>query len=197
SGGTPNDQLDPAQQGQIVAEKWPGDMDAAFQYLTSQPGVKREIIGAGGASCGVNQSIQLARRHPEVKSLVLLSGNTDRDGRQFLRQSAKVPVFISAADDDDGIVPYMQWLLSLSENAGSTFHRYAAGGHGTDMFSAHQELPGMIVTWFGATLLKTPGQAPAAAKASRPSSKESAMLDLIDQPGGATKASQMLAEARQ
>src|SRR5215813_6195806 len=94
SGGTPNDQLDPAQQGQIVAEKWPGDMDAAFQYLTSQPGVKREIIGAGGASCGVNQSIQLARRHPEVKSLVLLSGNTDRDGRQFLRQSAKLPVFI-------------------------------------------------------------------------------------------------------
>src|SRR5262249_38290614 len=44
---------------------------------------------------------------------------------------------------------------------------------------------------------KTPGQAPVAAKASRPSSKEAAMLDLIDQPGGASKAAQMLAEARQ
>src|SRR5262245_300059 len=197
SGGTPNDQLDPAQQGQIVAEKWPGDMDAAFQYLTSQPGVKREVIGAGGASCGVNQSIQLARRHPEVKSLVLLSGNTNRDGRQFLRQSAKLPVFISAADDDDGVVPYMQWLLSLSANAGSTFQRYSAGGHGTDMFAAHNELPGMIVSWFDTTLLKTPGRAPVSSAASRPSAKDAEMLDLIDQPGGASKAAQMLAEARQ
>lgn len=197
SGGTPFNQLDPAQQGQMVTEKWPGDMDVAYQYLVSQAGVKRDIIGAGGASCGVNQSIQLARRHPEVKSLMLLSGNTDRDGRQFLRQSAKLPVFISAADDDDGVVPYMQWLLSLSENPGSSFQRYSAGGHGTDMFAAHNELPGMIVGWFDTTLLKTPGRAPASSAASRPSFKDAAILDLIDEPGGPSKAADMLAKARQ
>jgi tetratricopeptide (TPR) repeat protein len=172
-------------------------MDVAFQYLMSQPGVKRDVIGAGGASCGVNQSIQLARRHPEVKSLVLLSGNTDRVGRQFLRQSAKLPVFIAAADDDDGVVPYMQWLLSLSENPGDTFQRYSVGGHGTDMFAAHNELPGMIVSWFDTTLLKTPGSAPASSAASRPSFKDGAVLDLIDEPGGANKAAEMLAKARQ
>jgi dienelactone hydrolase len=197
SGGTPFNQLDPPQQAQMITEKWPGDMDVAFRYLTSQPGVKRETIGAGGASCGVNQSIQLARRHPEVKSLVLLSGNTNRDGKQFLRQSAKLPVFISAADDDDGVVPYMRWLLSLSANPGSTFQRYSAGGHGTDMFAAHNELPGMIVSWFDTTLLKTPGRAPASSAASRPPSKETAVLDLIDQPGGASKVAQMLAQARE
>ena len=27
----------------------PGDVDTAFQYLVSQPGVKRDVIGAGGA----------------------------------------------------------------------------------------------------------------------------------------------------
>ena len=197
SGGTPFNELDTAQQGQMVTGKWPGDMDAAFQYLMSQPGVKRDIMGAGGASCGVNQSIQLARWHPEVKSLVLLSGDTNRDGRQLLRQSAKLPVFISAADDDDGIVPYMQWLLSLSQNPGSTFQRYSAGGHGTDMFAAHQELPGMIVSWFDTSLVKTPGRAPASSAASRMLLKDAAILDLIDEPGGASKAAEMLAKARQ
>src|SRR6516225_8103117 len=28
---------------------WPSDLDAAFQYLSSQAGVNRETIGAGGA----------------------------------------------------------------------------------------------------------------------------------------------------
>jgi len=197
SGGTPFDKLDAAQRAQMVAEKWPGDMDTAFQYLVSQPGVKREIIGAGGASCGVNESIQLARRHPEVKSLVLLSGNTTREGRQFLRTSATLPLFISAADDDGGIVQYMQWLASLSQNPGNKFERYAAGGHGTDMFAAHKELPGMITEWFSTTLVKTPGRAPASAMAPPLSSQEADLLDLIDQSGGAAKAAAMLERERQ
>jgi len=37
----------------------------------------------------------------------------------------------------------------------------AGGGHGTDMFKVHPELPGIIVDWFVTTLIKTPGHAPA------------------------------------
>jgi len=85
SGGEPFDKLPPERMAQIQAEKWPGDFDTAFQYLVSQSGVMRDMIGVGGASCGVNNSAQIARRHPEVKSLVLLSGNTDLNGREFLR----------------------------------------------------------------------------------------------------------------
>ena len=33
----------------------------------------------------------------------------------------------------------------------------AKGGHGTDMFKVHPELPGIIVDWFVTTLIKTPG----------------------------------------
>src|SRR5215472_13245643 len=84
SGGDPLPKLTP-QEAQAQQAKWPGDIDVAFQYLTSQPGVKRDVIGVGGASCGVNNSVQTARRHPEVKSLVLLSGTTDFNGREFLR----------------------------------------------------------------------------------------------------------------
>lgn len=44
---------------------WPSDLDAAFQYLSSQAGVNREAIGAGGAgNLGVESAIETARRHP-------------------------------------------------------------------------------------------------------------------------------------
>jgi dienelactone hydrolase len=196
SGGTSDNQLTPQQRVQVVSEKWPGDIDKALQYLASQPGVKHDIVGVGGASCGVNQSIQVARRHPEVKSLVLLSGATDRDGRQFLQKSVNLPMFMSAADDDGNAVELMQWLFDLAPNPGNRFLHYQAGGHGNEMFATHKELPDSIVEWFGTTLVKTPGKAPAGG-ASGSRSQKPTMLEVIDEPGGPQKAAQMLAEARQ
>jgi len=37
SGGDRFDKLPPQQAAQTQAEKWPGDIDTAFQYLVSQP----------------------------------------------------------------------------------------------------------------------------------------------------------------
>src|SRR5215813_8822576 len=194
SGGIPYTKLTLPELRE-VGKKWPGDVDIAFAYLLSQPGVRKDAIGAGGASCGVNQSIQLARRHPEVKSLVLLSGNTDRDGRTFLHDSAKLPIFLSAADDDDGAVELMQWLYGLSPNPGTKFEHYKTGGHGTVMFGEHKDLPAMIVNWYVQTLIKTPGSAPAQTGAAR-ASHSPAVLETIDSPGGADKVAQQLADAR-
>jgi len=156
--------------------------------------VNAHVVGAGGASCGVNQAIHLAGRHPEVKTLVLLSGNADREGRTFLSKSEKMPVLLSAARDDGGAVELMEWLYSLSTNPGSKFVEYPNGGHGVDIFAAHKDLPAMIVDWYVQTLVKTPGSAPAnAAQRGDPPT----VLKLIDSPGGAEKAARQLASARQ
>src|SRR5437764_3427482 len=41
---------------------WPGGLDAAFEFLVSQPGVKRDVIGIGGAGViGVEKSVETAR----------------------------------------------------------------------------------------------------------------------------------------
>ncbi len=175
SGGDRFDKLPQEKAAQVIGEKWPGDIDEAFRFLTSQPGVRHDLIGVGGASCGVNNSVQTARRHPEVKSLVLLSGSTDLGGRQFLR-SSKLPVLFSVADDDE-FPP-------------------TDGGHGADMFPVHPELPAKIVEWYTTTLIKTPGNAPR--DTNTPAiPQEIYTLDLIDQPGGAAKVAQTLDEARQ
>jgi dienelactone hydrolase len=137
SGGTPHDKLTPEEENKVQTETWPGDIEVAFQYLSAQPGIEHTRIGAGGASCGVNNAIELARRHPEVKSLVLLAGPTDREGRLFLQSSKNMPIFTSAADDDvfgpQALV--MQWYFSLSPNSASRFAHYASGGHGAEMFA--------------------------------------------------------------
>lgn len=195
SAGKPSDQLTP-QEAQAAAEKWPDDIDAAYKYLVSQPGVKQDVIGVGGASCGVNNSVQAAIRHPEVKSLVLLAGSTDFKGRKFLRET-KLPILFGYADDDEypQSIRAIQWLYSLDSNQSRRMVRYPNGGHGAEIFAVHPEFEGVIKDWFVTTLIKTPGRAPAEKEAAEVP-KDLEILDVIDSPGGPAKVSQMLAEAR-
>jgi len=192
SGGTPYTKLTVPEQRE-VGQKWPGDVDVAYAYLISQPGVRRDAIGAGGASCGVNQSIQLSRRHPEVKSLVLLSGNTNRDGRLYLKTAKTLPLLLAAADDDAGAVELMAWLDACSADPATRFVEYAKGGHGTEMFKAHPDLPADIVAWYQATLEGKPAAVPAGARA-RPDDARIRLLVMMDDPGGPARAAETLAK---
>jgi dienelactone hydrolase len=198
SGGDRFDKLPPQQAAQTQAEKWPGDIDTAFQYLASQSGVTRDMIGVGGASCGVNNAIQTARRHTEVKSLVLLSGNTDLKGRQFLRESTRLPVFLAVADDDEfpPSIVAIEWLYSLDADPDKKFVHVATGGHGADMFKVHPDMMSTIVNWYVTTLIKTPGRAPGS-KETVSIAEEVRVLDQLDQPGGTAKVAKKLEEARQ
>ena len=197
SGGTPNDKLSPEEQKKMATEIWPRDFDLALEYLESQPGVVRTSIGAGGASCGVNNSIQLARRHSEIQALMLLSGPTDRAGRLFLQSSA-LPIFVSAADDDEfgNMVEPMQWWFSLSLNSASRFEHYATGGHGADMFAVHKELIDLIAEWFAASLTNHPTDVPKTdGTALQPQVIRT--LEMIDKPGGADEVAMTLSQARE
>jgi len=104
----------------------------------------------------------------------------------------------------------MELLYITSSNSGKKFVHYSAaqeapwlwyegpevgkapanGGHGTDMFKVHPELPGIIVDWFVTTLIKTPGHAPADTVAS------AAIINQIRTPGGVAQVTQQLKEAR-
>jgi dienelactone hydrolase len=196
SGGEPHSKVPPVGPPEQV-QKWPGDIDVAFQYLKSQPGVKPDVIGVGGASCGVNNSVQTAIRHPEVKSLVLLAGPADLKSRQFLRQ-AKLPVFFAVADDDQypWMVQLTEFLYTLTANPGKKFAHYQTGHHGAEIFSVHPDLPAAIVDWYVTTLIKTPGRATASKDVPAIPSEIHAW-NLLEQPGGPAKLAQMLSESRQ
>ena len=197
SGGVPHDKATPQELGQEQA-KWPGDIDVAYRYLISQPGVERNAIGVGGASCGVNNSIQAAIRHPEVRSLVLLSGDTNYDGREYLRRDKKTPAFFAYAKDDEfpPSVLAIEWLYSITADPGKKLVYYPNGGHGSEIFSAHPELMTQITDWYVTTLIKTPGEAPPP-KETVTVSPEVQVLNTLDEPGGAAKVQAQLERARQ
>ena len=200
--------------GKYDNRKTPEDVDAAFNYLVSQPGVNRDAIGAGGAGwLGVIASVEAAHRHPGgMKSLVLMSGETLRDGLQFLHQASQLPELFVFSDEDEypptqdamkllyvtasspskKLVHYSTaenapWLWYETSDAGRVS---AHGGHGTDMFKVHPELPGIIVQWFVTTLIKTPGHAPADTLGA------ASLLNQLQAPGGAVQVKQQLVEAR-
>jgi dienelactone hydrolase len=196
---------------------WASDLDAAFQYLSSQSGVNREVIGAGGAgNLGVQSAIETARHHPaQVKSLVLLSGETVRSGMEFLHQASQLPQ-LYVMDDNDEYPPTQEEMKMLYITASSPIKKLvhysqaedapwlwyetfldsgkvpAKGGHGTDMFRPHPELPGIIVEWFESTLLKTPAPPPADTLAS------AQVLNQLNFDGiaGIAQVKQQLLEAR-
>jgi dienelactone hydrolase len=189
---------DPQKQQQIVTEKWPGDVDAAFAYLGEQPGVDRERIGTGGGSCGVNQAVQLAARHPDVGSLVLLAGGTNRTGREFLQRTQWLPVFAAAAADDQfdaDALRSMQWLVDLSGNPRNKFVGFQEGKHGTEIFGPHPELAAQIVQWYVDTLVKTPADPKATIAAKKTPISE--FWALLDEPGGVGRSVRAFHDARQ
>ena len=194
SGGKRHLDLPANERVKLTTDVWPGDVDAAFAYLRAQPGVQ-QVYGAGGASCGVNQSIQLSRRHPEVKSLVLLSGNTDRAGRQHLKSKSSPPLSIAAADDDDGVVEVMAWIDASSGNPTNRFVEYKAGGHGTELFKPHPELQDEIVAWYEATL-SGKGKPASTQNQARRDSPRVRILMMTDEPGGFARVLQTLTAER-
>jgi len=198
------------RQESPARKRWADDIDTAWHYLVSQPGVNGDAIGLGGAGVlGVDMAVLTAHRHStEVKSLVLLSGETFLPGQQFLRQASQLPGLFVAADDDENppTEEVMEWIYGLSSNPGKRLVHYAgkkapwngfedtgipaAGTHGTDLFKTHPELPGIIVDWFVTTLIATPGHAPAEPLAC------ASILNQLELPGGVAQVTKQLEEAR-
>ena len=195
-------------------EHMPGDVDTALEFLRSQPGVDHPGIGLGGAGwLGVTYSVEAARRHPnDIKSLVLMSGETLRDGLQFLHQARQLPELFVFSDEDEypPTQDAMKLLYVTASCPGKKLVHYSAagdapwlwyetsdaarvpahGGHGTDMLQVHPELPGIIVQWFFTTLIKTPGHAPADSLAA------GSILNQLQTPGSVPQVKRQLLEAR-
>lgn len=216
SGGIPLDKMTP-EQHQALTDRTKDDAETGLLYLASQPGVKKDDIGIGMAGWpGIVNGVEAARRHPEqVKSLVLMSGETVRDGLQYLHDTQTPELFV--VSDRDEYPPTVEAMGLLYVTATSPYKRmvrYSASGdapwlwyetafsdqskvpstndHGTDLFKSHPELPGIIADWFVTTLITTPGHAPVEAAAAAP------ILNKLEWGGaaGIAEVTQQLEEAR-
>lgn len=142
----------PEDRRKAMQEKWPADIDAAYAYLTEQKGVDKARIAAGGASCGVTQSSNLATRHHEIKALLLLSGVASDAAKAYISSTASLPVFGAASEGDTNAAKGIKEAVEASKNPHSTIKIYAGTEHGVPMFAKNSELEPMIVSWLNAQL---------------------------------------------
>ena len=129
-------------------DKMPADVDDAFSFLSSQAQVNKTVIGIVGGSCGVNQTIQAAKRHSEIKTMVLLSGGTDEAGEAFVKNATKTPIFGAASEEDTNAAASIKKIVGLSTNQDSKLTMLKGAGHAASMFEKEPDLQADIVIWF-------------------------------------------------
>jgi dienelactone hydrolase len=138
-------------------KKWPGDVDAAYEYLTKQKGVDQSHIAVGGASCGVTQSSDLATRHHEISALMILSGQASDAAKEYISSDTSLAVFGAASAGDTGAAKGIREAEGASKNPKSVLKIYEGTEHGVPMFAKHSELEPMIVVWLKTQLVPTGG----------------------------------------
>jgi dienelactone hydrolase len=136
-----------------MKDKWPGDVDAAYAYLVAQKGVDKSRIAAGGASCGVTQSSDLATRRHEIKALMLLSGTASDAAKAYIAATPALAVFGAASEGDTGAAKGIKEAVEASKNPRSKLKMYSGTEHGVPMFAKNADLEPMIMTWLKAELL--------------------------------------------
>jgi dienelactone hydrolase len=119
-----------------------------LNFLTSQGTVNSNALGVVGGSCGVNQAVQAARRHPEIRTLVLLSGGTDAEGEAYVKNSPKIPVLGAASEEDIDAAAAVKKIIGLSPNRDSQLEMFKDAGHAASMFAKQPDLEADIVIWF-------------------------------------------------
>jgi dienelactone hydrolase len=139
-------------QRQKIQEMMPGDADAALKFLSAQPTVINRAIGVVGGSCGVNQAVHASRRHPEIRTLVLLSGGTDAQGEAHIKSSATLPIFGAASEEDTDAAAAIRKIVGLSAHPDSRVEIFTDAGHAATMFAKQPDLEADIVIWFRANL---------------------------------------------
>ena len=141
---------------QNLMMKSPGDLDLAYDYLTSKDGVDGSRVAVGGASCGAMLTADLASRHAGITSLMLLSGPPSDAAIAHIAATPGLGVFGAAASGDTvtpGVADVISRAVDGSQNAKSMAKVYDGTEHGLPMFAANPELEPMLLNWLKGQLV--------------------------------------------
>ena len=138
-------------QREAVVERMPGDVDAALDFLTSQSTVNPRALAVVGGGCAVNQVVQAATRHQEIRTVVLLSGAADAEGEAYVKNSG-VPILGIASEEDQDGGAAIRTIIELSTNLDSRVEIFGGAGNAASLLANELDLPAEIVIWFRSVL---------------------------------------------
>lgn len=128
------------------------DIDAALASLIAQPGVDTARLAVGGASCGVNNAVQVARRNGRLRALLLISGPTTEGGLSYLREHPQIAIFAAASVSEQFAVTSLQAMTATSNHPATTLRVIDRDGHGVPLFDADPAFLPTLVDWLSRVL---------------------------------------------
>ncbi len=125
------------------------DIRLAYEYLLERPEVDSNSIAVVGASCSVKRALQLASNQKNIKALILMSGQANELGINYLANNPEIAVFGAAAEDDgQGLSSaWITKILNASTNKINQKKIYPTGGHGTELLKSYPNLEKEMISW--------------------------------------------------
>jgi dienelactone hydrolase len=145
-----------------ISADWIGnrDIESAYEYLQSVPGVTKDRIVVGGADCGAAFAADLAAHHPDIRGLFLLSGRISGGAAAHIAATPWLPVFGAG---ERGAMPIayksIESAIATSKNTHSMMKLYPGTGHGVQLLSDNPTLQPALQSWIREVLTRSaPGR---------------------------------------
>jgi alpha-beta hydrolase superfamily lysophospholipase len=138
----------------VFDEAMDHDVEAVLAWLRASRDVDGDRIGIAGASLGANLALRAAARHPEIRSVALLSPGMilwQVDIREAVVDYGDRPLLLVAAEGDGYAARSAGELDELA--LGDHELRLLPGlAHGTGMLASDSDLQRLLLDWFRETV---------------------------------------------
>lgn len=146
--------LDLRGHGQSDGEKtfdasMDNDVDAALAWLNNSPDVNGEQLSIAGASLGANLALRAGARHPDIKSVILVSPGMslwEIGIAEAIVDYGSRPLLLIAAEEDE----YPAGTVRTLDEQALGDHQlqiYRGAEHGTALLEAHPDLISLMLDW--------------------------------------------------
>ena len=132
-----------------------GNIEIAWDFLKECPSTDTSRIGIMGASIGANYAALFASKHPEVKSLALLSPGVVYRGircGKAVESYGRRAVLFAASEGDTYSAGSCAKLKSLSSGTPAHIEIYEEEAHGTRLLENNPKFEHFLSDWFLSTL---------------------------------------------
>jgi len=138
----------------VFDEAMDHDIDAVLACISASPDLNLDRVAIAGASVGANLALRAGARHPQIKSLVLLSPGMNYweiGIENAILDYGRRPLLLVASEGDAYSATSVQKLNEIGRGYDKLVI-YPGAAHGTEMIRGQPDLSLLMLDWFQQTM---------------------------------------------
>ena len=138
----------------VFDEAMDHDIDAVLDWISASPDLNVDRVAIAGASVGANLALRAGARHPQIKSLVLLSPGMNYweiGIENAILDYGRRPLLLVASEGDAYSATSVQRLNEIGRGYDKLVI-FPGAAHGTEMIRGQPDLSLLMLDWFQQTM---------------------------------------------